>query len=87
MMRLDDRVLPGGDAERMEVPLSQSEGILEVRTGVSSGSNRPTRPIAPSWSVPVGVPFGSRSIRPSLGSGVSAVTPARSSARELAHAL
>ena len=42
--------------------------------------------MAPSCRVPCGLPSGSRSIRPSGGSGVSAVIPASSSARELAQA-
>ena len=54
---------------------------------MSSGSSRATRSIAPSWSVPLGVPSGSRSIRPSDGSGVDAVTPASSSALVFTQAL
>ena len=42
--------------------------------------------MADSWSIPTGVPSGSRSIRPCGGSGVSRVTPATSSAREFTQA-
>ena len=56
------------------------------RAGVKGGTSRRTRFAAPSWSVPCGDPSASRSIRPSAGSGVAAVTPASSRARELTQA-
>ena len=44
------------------------------------GTRSPTSAIAPSWSVPTGVPSASRAIRPSCGSACPLVIPARSSA-------
>ena len=55
-------------------------------SSVTSGSSPATSRVAPSWSMPVGWPAASRSIRPSAGSGVAAVMPASSSARELTQA-
>lgn len=53
---------------------------------VGCGSRGTTRSIAPSCSVPLGVPSMSRSIRPSAGSGVSLLMPAISRAREFTQA-
>lgn len=53
---------------------------------VASGTRSATSCMAPSCSMPVGRPSASRSIRPSAGSGVREVTPARSRAQELAQA-
>ena len=67
VVRRDDRVLPGRDAERVEVRLARPERVQPLILGVL-GSSRSTRSAAPSWSVPVGAPSRSRSIRPSSGS-------------------
>ena len=48
------------------------------------GSSAVTSPCAPSCSRPLGCPSPLCSIRPSGGSGVAAVIPARASAREFA---
>ena len=42
---------------------------------MAGGRSRKTSARAPSWSVPVGRPSGSRSIRPSIGSRVSGADP------------
>ena len=86
-VRADDRVLPGRDAEREQVALAleQPGGVLrrrrrrgrsratQVHRALVQRALRACRP-------------GSRSIRPSGGSGVSAVMPASSRARELTQA-
>ena len=54
---------------------------------VGSGMWLPTSPTAESSRSPVGSPLASRMIVPSGGSGVAAVTPAISSAREFASAV
>ena len=42
VVRLDDRVLPGGDPEPVEVPLAKAEGFLEVsRRVVRAATGRP----------------------------------------------
>ncbi len=55
--------------------------------GLGSGTSASTSAIAPSCSAPLGEPSGFRSIRPSGGSGVSAVMPASVSAAEFAQPL
>ena len=55
-------------------------------SAVGSGMWLPTNPTAESSRSPVGSPLASRMMVPSGGSGVAAVTPAISSAREFASA-
>ena len=83
---LDVRVLPGGDAEGVEVRLGRRAARRAGRAWVGCGRWRATRSMAPSCSVPVGSPSASRTIRPPAGSGVARSIPAIASARELAHA-
>ena len=78
-------VLPGGDAVENITSCAASRPA-SCSAGVGSGASRSTSATAPSCSVPDGAPVGSRSIRPSGGSGVAAVRPASSSARLLAQA-
>ena len=54
---------------------------------VGGGMWLETRPIAPSYSSPVAWPFASRSISPSLGSGVLSVMPAMSRPRVFVSAM
>ena len=80
--RRHPRVLPAGDAERVQVPLRAQDRGLPVRPVGGGTSASLTAYAAPSWSMPVGSPVsGSRSMRPSGGSGVSRSMPASSSVR------
>ena len=69
----DDRVLPAGDAERVQVAPARPAARGSTPRRIVAGTSAATSAIAPSCSVPVGRPSASRSIRPSAGSGVSRV--------------
>ena len=56
----DDRVLPAGDAERVEVALALEEAGVHLVV-VGRGQHPASRAIAPSCSTPVGRPSASRS--------------------------
>ena len=84
-LRSHDRVLPGGDPQRVQVALGGAEPIQEVVAG-RLRRMAVTSSIAPSCSVPVGSPSASRTIRPFAGSGVVRSIPEMARALELAHA-
>ena len=85
--RRDPGVLPSRDAEGVEVLLREEDRSLPLLLRGGGRYVSAKEYAAPSCSVPVGSPVaGSRSIRPSQGSGVSRVMCATSSAFEFTHA-
>ena len=67
---------------RRFIRLIAARSALAFCSTVGSGMMSPTSPTAASWSSPVGSPSSSWTMCPSGGSGVTAVIPASSSARE-----